>query len=168
MEQEQLQEHNNNKGGAVPACPSPEIISAFNACFGLSCRLTAHRRKQLLARWRDPWWREHWRQALERAGPSRFLNGANDRGWRIDLEFFLRPDTVAKIMEGKYDNRNSTHAQTRRLSNAEQREQANADAFAAVFGARASVEGVVLREEPSRIHGAPVGHLGGHSGTVPD
>ena len=169
QEQEQLQEHNNNKGDAVPACPSPEIVTAFNACFGLSCRLTAHRRKQLLARWRDPWWREHWRQALERAGPSQFLNGSNDRGWRIDLEFFLRPDTVAKIMEGKYDNRNSgTNAQTRRLSNAEQREQANADAFEAVFGSGPGVADALQHEESGTVHVAPIGYLGGRAGAVPD
>ena len=28
--------------------------------------------------------------------------GKNDRGWKADIEFFLRPDSIAKILEGKY------------------------------------------------------------------
>jgi|GEM_PF-1050971 len=89
----------------VPPCPAQEIITQFNATFGLKCQLTAKRRKQLRARWRNAFWRDHWRAALERAGPSRFLNGDNDRGWKIGLEFFLKPDSVTKILEGEYDNR---------------------------------------------------------------
>lgn len=91
----------------TPPCPADEIVAEFNGTFGLQCRLTPKRRKQLTTRWRDPHWREHWQEALSRAGPSKFLRGQNDRGWQIDLEFFLRPDTLDKILEGKYDNRNS-------------------------------------------------------------
>ena len=31
-----------------------------------------------------------------------FLVGDNDKGWRADLDWFLRPDSVTKILEGKY------------------------------------------------------------------
>jgi hypothetical protein len=31
--------------------------------------------------------------------------GGNDRGWRPDLEFLLRPESVTKIIEGKYGSR---------------------------------------------------------------
>jgi hypothetical protein len=31
-----------------------------------------------------------------------FMQGANDRGWIADADFFLRPDAVLKISEGKY------------------------------------------------------------------
>jgi hypothetical protein len=37
---------------------------------------------------------------------SDFLCGKNDRGWRADFDFFIKPETHIKIMEGKYDNRN--------------------------------------------------------------
>ncbi len=130
--------YNQREGGAPdkPAalpCPAQEIVTEFNRAFGCQCRLTKSRQKQLRSRWGDEFWRSSWRDALQRAGPSKFLRGENDRGWRIDLEFFLRPDTVTKILEGKYDNRandlNGNHA-GQRLTTAQHREQANADAFA--------------------------------------
>jgi hypothetical protein len=115
----------------IPELPHQEIVTEFNATFGTACRLTSNRRKSMQARWRDEHWRNHWREALQRAGPSAFLRGANDRGWVIDLEFFLRPDTVTKILEGKYDNRNRPD---KSANSAAAREQRNAEAFAAVLG----------------------------------
>lgn len=121
-------------GSPVVRVPYSEIGAAFDAIFGGRSQLTDKRRKAMQARWRDPWWREHWREALDRAGPSAFLRGGNERGWVIDLEFFLRPDTVAKILEGKYDDRKPT----RPGNSAAAREQANADAFAVVYAAAAA------------------------------
>ena len=112
------------------ACVAPawqsEIVDAFNATFGAECRLTKKRTTALAARWNDPWWRDNWRAALDRGSGSAFLRGANDRGWMIDFEFFLKPDTVSKILEGKYDNRGN---QSRKQTHTEQREQLNASSF---------------------------------------
>ena len=44
--------------------------------------------------------------ALDRVRSSSFCRGQNDRGWRADLDWFLRPDTVTKLLEGKYEDRN--------------------------------------------------------------
>ena len=33
---------------------------------------------------------------------QRWLMGDNDRSWKADLDFFIRPDTITKIREGKY------------------------------------------------------------------
>lgn len=66
--------------------------------------MTATRSKAFRTRLKDPAWRASWRRALEQAGQSPFLRGENDRGWKMDLDFFLRPDSVAKIIEGKYGN----------------------------------------------------------------
>jgi hypothetical protein len=38
------------------------------------------------------------------AGESEFLNGINDKGWKADFEWILRPTNFLKIMEGKYKN----------------------------------------------------------------
>ena len=107
-------------------CPYTAIGNAFDATFGSRSRLTDKRRKAMQARWRDPWWRDNWQDALARAGPSTFLRGGNDRGWVIDLEFFVRPDTVAKILEGKYDNRTAAS----RPTTTQQRENNTADSLA--------------------------------------
>lgn len=60
------------------------------------------RKKDLRARMREKDWRANWRAALEALPHCPFLRGANDRKWIADVEFFLRPDSVGKIVEGKY------------------------------------------------------------------
>lgn len=104
--------------------PMAEIVNAVDEITGTKSRWTAKRKIALKMRWADEHWRSHWREAAERAKGSSFLSGRNDRGWVMDLEFFLRPDTVTKILEGKYDGREGFY------ETAEQkRERANASVF---------------------------------------
>lgn len=42
---------------------------------------------------------------LRMAGESDFLNGKNDRMFRADLEWLMRPNNFIKVLEGKYENR---------------------------------------------------------------
>lgn len=42
------------------------------------------------------------RQAIDAVARSKFLRGENDRGWRADLGFLLRPDNFVKLLEGGY------------------------------------------------------------------
>jgi hypothetical protein len=44
-------------------------------------------------------------EVLRLVGESDFLNGKNDRAWKADLEWIMRPTNFIKIMEGKYTNR---------------------------------------------------------------
>jgi hypothetical protein len=45
------------------------------------------------------------RQAIDLIASSEFCLGKNDRAWRANPEFLLRPDTVTKALEGQYGNR---------------------------------------------------------------
>jgi hypothetical protein len=47
---------------------------------------------------------EAWRRGLEKAGDAKFLRGADDRfhGW-FKLDWLLRDDHFAKLLEGEYD-----------------------------------------------------------------
>lgn len=47
----------------------------------------------------------YWTTVIERIASSSFCRGENDRGWRADFDFLVRPDTHAKVGEGKYDGR---------------------------------------------------------------
>ena len=67
-------------------------------------KATSKRKKALKERLRDQTWRDGWKDAIERIPDLSFLGGANDRGWIANLEWFLRPDTVTKILEGSYQN----------------------------------------------------------------
>jgi len=60
------------------------------------------------ARWPDrtP---EEWILIIERIRASDFCNGKNQRGWKADFDFLVRPDTWTKVIEGKYDNRKPVH-----------------------------------------------------------
>ncbi len=46
---------------------------------------------------------------LRIAGESNFLNGKNDKAWKADFEWIMRPTNFLKILEGKYKNVNNTH-----------------------------------------------------------
>jgi hypothetical protein len=69
------------------------------------CReLTDKRRKQAVARLRErPI--DEWRHIFQRINASDFCRGQNDRGWIATFDWVLQPDTAAKVLEGKYDNR---------------------------------------------------------------
>lgn len=69
--------------------------------------ISAGRKRAISARMRDPFFRDNFSEAIERIAKSDFCTGVNDRGWRADFDFLLRPETIVKVMEGKYDNRRS-------------------------------------------------------------
>lgn len=60
------------------------------------------RKKHLQARMREPYFIENWQTALNEIPRRPFLMGENDRGWKADIDWFLKPDSVTKIMEGKF------------------------------------------------------------------
>lgn len=45
-----------------------------------------------------------WRNAIVRLDASDFATGQGG-GWRADFDFLIRPGTLTKVLEGKYDNR---------------------------------------------------------------
>lgn len=65
--------------------------------------LIRKRRLALKARLRDCGGIAGWRIAMDRLRASPFLRGDNDRGWRASLDFLLKPESFAKLMEGAYD-----------------------------------------------------------------
>jgi len=79
------------------------VVDEFVKTTGRRARLTANRRKALTARFADAFFRENWREAMAVAQRSPFCTGTNDRNWVWTLDFFLRPDSVTKLMEGQFD-----------------------------------------------------------------
>lgn len=62
------------------------------------------RAKHAKARWteRSP---SEWVAITQRIAASSFCRGVNDRGWRANPDWFLKPGTAAKVLEGTYDDR---------------------------------------------------------------
>lgn len=71
---------------------------------------TGPRRKAANARWKEHPDEKFWADAIARVNASDFCLGrveSKDRGrpWKANFDWFVRPDTIAKILEGQYDNR---------------------------------------------------------------
>jgi len=81
-----------------------ELIAAWNAIPGFSrcLHFGASRRKQFGQRAKERFFRENWRLALEEAQKRPFCFGENDRGWKATIDWFMRPETVGKLLEGDY------------------------------------------------------------------
>lgn len=65
------------------------------------------RTRTLNSRLKDRWWEENWREAIRLIPSSSFLMGRvpgrnGGKPFKADFDFFIQPDTVAKILERKY------------------------------------------------------------------
>lgn len=91
-----------SSGGSLSAA---DFLTAWNQVptFVHARGLAGARGRHFQARAREADWLQHWQEALGRASRCPFCGGANDRGWRATVDWFLRPDTVTKILEGVYD-----------------------------------------------------------------
>lgn len=49
---------------------------------------------------------------FQKVSLSGFLNGENDRGWKADFDWILKPANFIKIKEGKYDDNGKSKQQT--------------------------------------------------------
>ena len=95
-----------------PPAPETEMLDAYNEAarqvgWPTAGKLTQPR-KTSLARIAGDIGAEGWRNAMARARASPFLTGKAGRrdgheNWRPDLDFFLRPKTLTKLLEGSYD-----------------------------------------------------------------
>lgn len=107
-----------SSGDDAPALTSTEseIVEAWNSIDGVThvVAMNPGRKKAIKARLNDRVFRDRWREAIEKVRGSPFCLGENDRNWRATFDWFLRPGTVAKAIEGQYDSRrrNGTTSET--------------------------------------------------------
>lgn len=115
-----LQSSNPSPEPAADAADEPEpasaeleamdaFVAAWNAasgCVHVRLPLSQPRKRSLRARIRDPAW--DWHAALAKFP----LNCLEYDGWKPDFDFILKPDTVTKILEGKYDWKKSDGRKT--------------------------------------------------------
>ncbi len=95
----------------IPPCPVDKIVEIYHEVLPELPpvrMMTDQRRKHLQARWREEprrqnldWWRKYF-QAIR---TSDFLMGKTERPFRKGLEWFVKPENLAKVIEGNYANR---------------------------------------------------------------
>ncbi len=94
----------------VPKVPYKEFMELWNKTAeenGLSKMRdwTEKRKTALKQRWKNYFWRGHWAAAMQRISESAFLCGKGGGDWSATVTFFLRPDSVTKIIEGAYEQK---------------------------------------------------------------
>lgn len=83
-----------------------EFIEMWNASgFPRMMQLTTKRKALLRRRMQEEFFRRNWKDALDKIKQSSFCCGENNRGWRANFDWFILPNSITKIMEGMYDNR---------------------------------------------------------------
>lgn len=83
-----------------------QFVERWNSTTLPKClEITRKRITSISQRLENPFFKDNWEQALEKIKVSSFCNGQNDRKWKATIDWFIRPDTVTKIMEGAFDNR---------------------------------------------------------------
>ena len=101
---------NNEKNKEKHVCGAENLVEVWNIQAAVlqlpTVRVVTAKRKAVIAqRLREDFFAENWEEALRKIGSIPWMLGQGEKGWKANLEFFLRPDTVVKIMEGQYDGR---------------------------------------------------------------
>lgn len=104
----------NPQGGEVPGADDvkelakkiePLLVEAWNALPSpirkVRGKVPSPCRRAFLARLKDPDWLADWEEALASIPDDPHCLGDNDRGWVATMEYFLRPDTVEKLLSRK-------------------------------------------------------------------
>lgn len=125
--QKQKPEAEANKRESPDALISlKEVFDAWNCLTGLpKCLLVSDKRRRMMeARFKEPFFTENWKAAMQKVQTSKFCQGESERGWRASFEWFITPDAVPKIMEGKYDTTKTYGSKTNSINPAADRRNA--------------------------------------------
>lgn len=95
------------EGNTLVVDPVAMILETWNGAgvFPKVKIVTPARKKAIRDRLKDEHWKIHWKEAIGRAANSTFLTGGGGQGWRMDFDWFLKADSLPKIIEGKYDDK---------------------------------------------------------------
>jgi len=116
----------------VPSLPVESILERWTRIaekLGLVVPRAVSKRRleKLKSRLREHPNSEFWVEVFRKIEDSHFLQGENDRGWKIDFDFLIaNTENVLKIVEGKYDGRNGTNGKQKEngLATADQLKEA--------------------------------------------
>jgi hypothetical protein len=87
-----------------------KAVEIYNSVTNLpKCQVLSEKRKAALKlRLAECGGLEGWKTAMAKVAASAFLHGAGSTGWIADFDFILRKEKFINVMEGKYDDRQST------------------------------------------------------------
>lgn len=94
----------------------PDVAEAMTKIWNEECgsisranKPNAARRANCVRRWREDFGADAvvWTAYCRRIAASPHLRGENDRGWHADLDWVLKPENMAHVLEGRYDSRST-------------------------------------------------------------
>jgi hypothetical protein len=104
--EDEIREELENEDTASAVTPA-DVLSQWNSKMNQKCRMTDKRKATARLRLKNADWASTFTLAIDRCAASDFCNGRTQGGsWVADFEWFLKPDSATKLIEGKYDNRN--------------------------------------------------------------
>lgn len=102
-------------GSEANPCPFVKITELYQChcpSYPKLRGLSGNRRKAVAARWREYPNLDTFRELFRKAEESKFLKGFNDRNWRADFDWLMKPSNMQKVLEGKYDDNKAPKPQS--------------------------------------------------------
>ena len=122
LDKNSIEENRLDKGSMRGSEEVEEIVNLYKLhCPSLSDikKITEKRKKSIKALLKA-YTIEEIKEGFEKAEASDFCKGKGNQGWKADFDFLINQNNLAKVLEGKYDNREKPQDQSRvnRFSNA--------------------------------------------------
>lgn len=92
----------------APGIPYQKIVNLYNdLCPKMNrcIKVSDAMKRAVRARYSSGYALEDFEKLFRLAGESRFLNGGNERNWRADFDWLVRDANMAKVLNGKYANK---------------------------------------------------------------
>lgn len=80
-----------------------EVIAAYNAAAVRKIEILSVSQKGAVINAVKEYGIERLKQCISLAGESDFLNGKNSKGWVANFDWLIRPENIAKVLNGNYD-----------------------------------------------------------------
>ena len=91
------------------ATPYKDIVNLYHDICQSYPKLksvSSNRKKAMAARWKEYHGDlEAFRELFTKAEASGFMKGESERGWTADFNWMMNSDNMAKVLEGKYDDK---------------------------------------------------------------
>jgi hypothetical protein len=100
----------NEEEENTPSGEEDEIFESWNVMASQTglpkiAKSSTERRAKAKTRLRDQFFRDNWREGIEAIKERGFLRGQNDRGWEATIDWFLKPESLIRIVEGQYKDK---------------------------------------------------------------
>ena len=102
---ETLSDFPSEKSSPAPYDKIRDLYNSICKSYPKCTRLSAGRRKAIHARIKSGYTVEDFEKVFQMAEQSRFLKGGNDRNWHADFDWLIKDANMAKVLDGKYQDR---------------------------------------------------------------